>query len=117
MSVLKDKKFIISAICAYFNIFQLKPVVKSDNIPNFTEISIFSPFKVEICSSKFQIGDSFSHFSYHTQLAIVLGQDMSYLTPVALVVIVLSKSLGAIHMPECYTHATIISGICHFKWW
>ena len=66
----------------YFDIFQLKPIAKADNIHDFTKISIFSLFKVEICSSKFQIGDSFSHFSqfshfsYHTQLAIVLGLDV-----------------------------------------
>ena len=71
----QSRKFEISVICAYFDIFQLKPVVKPDNIHDFTEISIFSLSKVEICSSKFQIGDSFSHFSYHTQLAIVLALD------------------------------------------
>ena len=75
MSVFKGRKFEISVISAYFDIFQLKPVVKSDNIHDFTEISIFSLSKVEICSSKFQIVDSFSHFSYHTQLAIVLALD------------------------------------------
>ena len=75
MSVFKGRKFEIGVIIAYFDIFQLKP----DNIHDFTKISIISPFMVEICSSKFQIGDSFSqfsHFSYHTQLAIVLALDM-----------------------------------------
>ena len=76
MSVFKGRKFEISVIITYFDIFQLKPVVRSDNIHDFTKISIFSLFKVEICSSKFQIGDSFSHFSYHTQLGIVLALDM-----------------------------------------
>ena len=76
MSVFKGRKFEISVISTYFNIFQLKPVVKPDNIHNFTKISIFSLFKVEICSNKFQIGDSFSHFSYHTQSDIVLALDM-----------------------------------------
>ena len=65
----------MSVIIIYFDIFQLKPIVKPDNIHNFIEIFIFSLFKVEICSSKFQICDSFSHFSYHTQLAIVLALD------------------------------------------
>ena len=76
MSVFKGRKFEISVIITYFDIFQLKPTAKADNIHDFTEISIFSLFKVEIYSSKFQIGDSFSHFSYHTQLAIVLALDM-----------------------------------------
>ena len=62
MSVFKGRKFEISVICAYFNTFQLKAVVKFDNIHDCTEISSFSLFKVEICSSKFQIGDS-SHIS------------------------------------------------------
>ena len=75
MSIFKGRKFEISVTSAYFDIFQLKPVVKSDNIHDFTKIPIFSLFRVEICSSKFQIGDSFSHFSYHTQLAIVLALD------------------------------------------
>ena len=73
MSVLKGRRFKISVIIIYFDIFQLKPIVKPDNIHNFTEISIFFQFKIEICSSKFQISDSFSHFSYHTQVAIVLA--------------------------------------------
>ena len=41
MSVFKGRKFEISVTCAYFDIFQLKPVVKFDNIHNFTEISSF----------------------------------------------------------------------------
>ena len=41
MSVFKGRKFEISVICAYFDIFQLKPVVKSDNIHDFAKISIF----------------------------------------------------------------------------
>ena len=76
MSVFKGRKFFISVISTYFDIFQLKPVVKPDNIHNFTKISIFSLFKVEICSSKIQIGESFSYFSYHTQLDIVLAPDV-----------------------------------------
>ena len=117
----------ISVIITYIDIFQLKPVVKSDNIHHFTKISIFSLHKVEICSSKFQIGDSFSHFSYHTQLLTFLishtisycfSTRHAYLTPVprSEQIIALFKSLGAIHMPECYTHAPIISGIHHCKW-
>ena len=76
MSDFKGRKFEIIVITAYFDIFQLKPIVNTDNICNFTEISSFSLFKVEICSSKFQISDSFSHFSYHTHLAIFLVLDM-----------------------------------------
>ena len=79
MSVFKGRKFKISVIITYFDIFQLKPIAKADNIHDFAKISIFSLFKEEICSNKFQIGDSFSHFShfsYHTQLAIVLVLDM-----------------------------------------
>ena len=64
MSVFKGRKFEIIVNTAYFNTFQLKPIEKTDNIRDFTEIYIFSQFKVEVCSSKFQIGDSFSHFSY-----------------------------------------------------
>ena len=75
MSGFKGRKFKISVITAYFDIFQSKPIVKTDNIHDFTIISSFSLFKVEIYSSKFQIGDSFSHFSYHIQLAIVLALD------------------------------------------
>ena len=76
MSVFKDRKFKTSVIITYFNIFQLKLIVQADNIHDFTKISIFSLFKVEICSSKFQICDTFSHFSqfsYHTQLVVVLA--------------------------------------------
>ena len=69
MSVFKDTKFEISVIITYFDIFHLKPIVKPDNIHDFTEIFIFSLFKVEICSSKFQIGDSFSHFSQSSHLS------------------------------------------------
>ena len=76
MSDFKGRKFKIIVITAYFDIFQLKPIVNTDNICDFTKISSFSLFKVEICSTKFQIGDSFSHFSYHTQLAIVLTLDV-----------------------------------------
>ena len=43
MSVFKDRKFEISVISAYFDIFQLKPAVKFDNIHDFTKNShIFS---------------------------------------------------------------------------
>ena len=63
MSDFKGRKFEIIVITAYFDIFQLKPMVKPDNIHNFTEITSCSQFKVEIGSSKFQVGDSFSHFS------------------------------------------------------
>ena len=48
MSVFNDRKFEISVIIMYFNIFQLKPIVKSDNIHDLTKISIFPLFKVEI---------------------------------------------------------------------
>ena len=82
ISDFKGRKFKIIVIAVYFDIFQLKSIVKTDNIHDFTQISSFSLFKVEICSSKFQIGDSFSHFSYHTQLAIVLALRHAYLTPV-----------------------------------
>ena len=117
MLVFKGRKFKISVIITYFDILQLKPVVKSNYIHHFTKISSFSLYKVEACSSKFQIGDSFSHFSYHTQLAIVLALDMLIShppVPSTEQIIVLFKSLGAICMPECYTHTPIISGICHF---
>ena len=118
MSDFKGRKFEIIVITAYFDIFQLKPIVNTDNIHDFTKISNFSLFRVEICSSKFQIGDSFSHFSYHTQLAIVLALRRPYLTLVfsGEQIIALFKSLGAICMPEYYTHAPMISGNCHFKW-
>ena len=76
MSDFKGGKFETIVITAYFDIFQLKPIVNTDNVHNFTKISSFSLSRVEICSSKFQIGDSFSHFSYHTELAIVLALDM-----------------------------------------
>ena len=65
MSVFKGRKFEISVISAYFDTFQLKPVVKSDNIHDFTEISIFSLFKVEIGSSNFQLV-TVSHISHIT---------------------------------------------------
>ena len=118
MSDFKSRKFKIIVITAYFNIFQLKPIVKTDNIRDFTKIFSFSLFRVEICSSKFQIGDSFSHFPYHAQLAIVLALRHAYLIPVLSgeQTIALFKSLAVICAPECYTHAPIISGIYHFKW-
>ena len=34
-------KFKISVITTYFDTFKLKPIIKSDNIHNFTKISIF----------------------------------------------------------------------------
>ena len=79
MSVFKGRKFKSSVIITYFDTFQAKTHITPDNIHNFTEISIFPLFKEEICSSKFQICDTFSlfsqfsHFSYHTHLAIVLA--------------------------------------------
>ena len=70
MSDFKGRKFEIIVIIAYFNVFQLKLIVKPDNIHDFTKISSSSQLEVEICSNKIQIDDS---FSYHTQIAIVLA--------------------------------------------
>ena len=79
MSVFKGRKFEISIIGTYFNIFfQVKTHSK---IIIFMILLKFPYFSIQgkICSSKFQIGDSFLHFSqfshlsYHTQVAIVLA--------------------------------------------
>ena len=82
MLVFKGSKFKIIVIIAYFDIFQLKPIENTDNTHDLTKISSFSLFKVEICSSKFHIGNSVLHFSNHTQLAIVLALNVFYLIPV-----------------------------------
>ena len=118
MSVFKGRKFKISVI-AYFDIFQLKPITKPDNIHAFTKIPILSLFKEGICSSKFQICDTFSlftqfsHFSY--TISYCFSPVCAYLTsvPGSEQIIALFRSLGAIHMLECYTHTPIISSNCH----
>ena len=105
MSDFKGRKFEIIVITTYLSIFQLKPIVKTDDIHNFTEISSFSQFKVEICSSRFQIGDSFSSLMSHTN-SYCFSTYCIYLTPVpsSEQIIALFKSLRAFSMPECYTH-------------
>ena len=74
MSVFKGRKFKISVIITYFNTFKLKPIIKSDNIHNFTEISLFSPLKVEFAEAnfKFLTLPHNSHIS-HNILVIVLA--------------------------------------------
>ena len=77
MSVFKGRKFEIIVLTACFDTFQLKTLIKADNIHDFTKILGISLFKTEVCPNKFQIGDIFSHFShncsYHTQLVIILA--------------------------------------------
>ena len=55
MSVFKGRKFKSSIIITYFDTFQGKPIVKPDNIYNFTEISTFSLFKVEFAQANFKL--------------------------------------------------------------
>ena len=55
MSVFKGIKFEISVIITYFDTFQVKTHIKSDNIHNFTEISIFALFKVEFAQANFKL--------------------------------------------------------------
>ena len=75
MSHFKGRKFETIVITAYFDIFQLKPIVNTDNIHDFTEISSFSLFKVTICSSKFQISEFLTFLISHT-ISIVLAVDV-----------------------------------------
>ena len=86
MSVFKGRKFEIIVFTACFNSFQLKTLAKADIIHDFTEISSISLSISEICSSKFQICDTFSlltqssHFS-HT-ITYCFSTCHAYLTPV-----------------------------------
>ena len=67
MSVFKGRKFEISVIITYFDNFKLKPIIKSDNIHNTTEIPLSLPLKVEFPPAKFKISDTFSQFSHFSQ--------------------------------------------------
>ena len=75
MSVFKGRKFEISVIITYFD--TLKPVVKPDNIHNFTKNSTFLPFKVEFAQANFKFL-TLSHNPHipHTQSVIVLALHM-----------------------------------------
>ena len=77
MSVFKGRKFEISVIIAYFDIFQLKPIIKPDNIHNFTEFPYFLYSKRESAQAniKFVTLSHSLHNSHisHTQLPIVLA--------------------------------------------
>ena len=119
MSVFKGRKFETSVTSAYFDIFQLKPVVKSDNIHNLTEISIFSSIQGGNLLKQISNWWEFLTFLISHTISYCFSTRHAYLTPVpsSEQIIVIFKSLGAICMPKCYTHAPIISGICHFKWW
>ena len=54
MLVFKGRNFEISVIITYFDTFKLKPIIKPDNIHNFTKISVFSPFKVGFAQANFK---------------------------------------------------------------
>ena len=117
MSVFMGRKFESSVIITYSNTFQAKTHTESDNIHKFTEISISLLFKVEFAQGNFKLltlshNSHISHTTHncfstvHTYLTSVLGSEQ---------IIALFRSLGPICTPKCYTHAPIISGICHLN--
>ena len=61
-------------------LFNLKPLVKSDNIHDFTEISIFSLFKVEFAQANFKFL-TLSHNSHisHTTISYCFSTLHDYL--------------------------------------
>ena len=83
MSVFKGRKFKISVIITYFDAFKLKPIIKSDNIHNFTENSIFSPLKVEFVQANFKF-PTLSHNSHisHNTISYCFSTTCFYLTSV-----------------------------------
>ena len=83
MSVFKGRKFEISVIITYFNTFKLKPIIKSDNIHNFTKISLFLPLKVEFVPANFKFL-TLSHNSHisHNTISYCFSTTHVYLTSV-----------------------------------
>ena len=79
----QGRKFEISVIITYFDTFKLKPIIKSDNIHNFTEISIFSPLKVEFAQANFKFL-TLSHNSHisHNTISYCFSTTHIYLTSV-----------------------------------
>ena len=83
MSVFKGKKFEISVIITYFDTLKPKPIIKSDNIHNFTKISIFLPLKVEFAPANFKFL-TLSHNSHisHNTISYFFSTTCIYLTSV-----------------------------------
>ena len=84
MSVFMGRKFEISVIIMYFDTFKIKPIIKSDNIHNFTKKSIFSPLKVEFAQANFKLL-TLSHNSHtsHNTISYCFSTTHIYPTSVS----------------------------------
>ena len=83
MSVFQGRKFEISIIITYFDNFKLKPIIRYDNIHNFTKNSISSPLKVEFAQANFKfLTPSYKSHISHNTISYCFGTTCIYPTSV-----------------------------------